>query len=1043
MADDGSLSATVTGNAPGSSFAFRIKVSNGFDAYTPSSSSLVAYTQPNAPSAVTAMGSGYDLSVSWTPGDDGGDAVTSWLVEISKNGGAFAYATTVDVASARRSLRTTSVSATVSGLDAPVNVSLRVAGSNGRGVGAYSEPSDVYLFTVAECTLTHSCHSEALCTDTDASYTCECNAGYTGNGTSCDDLNECATTNGGCDSSLGVCTNVDGSFECACVTGYTGDGMSCTEINECATTNGGCDSNAACSNTAGSFECACDSAYKGDGMTCTDVNECSTDNAGCGAEACTNTAGSYACNAINCGEYTAPDSATVFPTGNIVAPNSVVITCNTGYGLSGSSTATCGSDASFSTGGTCSEVNECATSNGGCDSNAGCVNNVGSYSCSCDTGYTGDGMSCTEVNECATTNGGCDSNAACSNTAGSFECVCDSAYSGDGITCTAIPQAGCDPVTDCNSNGKCGTLGVCVCDAGYVDSNCAQYSAPAATVSVTVPANTAATASVGSAAAIVFPAGAVTSAVVVSGEAYSTNASTTSVSASAMPDGLTLHGAGAPHCVFGPAGLTFSVPVVVNMSYDPTAVNANEVQPFLRNETSGGWMSLSAGDFLYVDEANGVIVIQVHHFSTYTAYKATSSLVSGTNATDPLTDATPSDTFNIPWLIIAVAGGAALSLVALSALIIVWRRRRSAKTNAVRAIAQEKGFGDKWNLVEPPRSPEPDAICPPVVRRTDSGSNIVSGVLASDVQTASPVTPLPKGFVQSDSPARPPRGPRSGASSPGSFSIHIDSAAASPLPNSPMPAMAPQRVSPPPKSASPEPPRSPALLTPDTSDSKASSRQANPFKATPTRASPPTRTPPSVGERPTTLSERIAQRSGQRLDHTFSLESSIPTGDSIDVGSEFVSRHATEWFESRQGSIVDLLARAEMERPPHTPLSELQSALSGVMPFNDPGSAPPRMQALDARSPSTPGSVLSAPPIGVSPKRPADLLAADDADDMPSLVDAEAWATRVSPPAAPAPARQRPVRWTSESNLKSPTAAARKKPVQLSSGRFVLPPSDD
>ena len=41
-----------------------------------------------------------------------------------------------------------------------------------------------------------------------------------------------------------------------------------------------------------------------------------------------------------------------------------------------------------------SDVNECSTNNGGCAHN--CVNNAGSYSCTCNTGYTlsGNGKTC-------------------------------------------------------------------------------------------------------------------------------------------------------------------------------------------------------------------------------------------------------------------------------------------------------------------------------------------------------------------------------------------------------------------------------------------------------------------------------------------------------------------------------------------------------------------------------------------------------------------------------------------------------------------------
>ena len=41
------------------------------------------------------------------------------------------------------------------------------------------------------------------------------------------------------------------------------------------------------------------------------------------------------------------------------------------------------------------DVNECLTNNGGCSPNATCTNNVGSFSCSCNTGYSGNGFTCT------------------------------------------------------------------------------------------------------------------------------------------------------------------------------------------------------------------------------------------------------------------------------------------------------------------------------------------------------------------------------------------------------------------------------------------------------------------------------------------------------------------------------------------------------------------------------------------------------------------------------------------------------------------------
>jgi hypothetical protein len=98
----------------------------------------------------------------------------------------------------------------------------------------------------------------------------------------CSDVDECATNNGGCSS---TCTNSPGSFACscpgdqglgtdgktcvACAAGYVGDGTSCADVDECATGAATCAANATCTNTAGGFTCACPEGFDGDGMTCT------------------------------------------------------------------------------------------------------------------------------------------------------------------------------------------------------------------------------------------------------------------------------------------------------------------------------------------------------------------------------------------------------------------------------------------------------------------------------------------------------------------------------------------------------------------------------------------------------------------------------------------------------------------------------------------------------------------------------------------------------------------------------------------------------
>lgn len=70
---------------------------------------------------------------------------------------------------------------------------------------------------------------------------------------------------------------------------------------------------------------------------------------------------------------------------------------------------------------------------GGC-TNGSCNINT----CDCDAGYTQINGICQDVNECITNNGGCSMNATCANTPGSFTCTCNMGFTGNGITCTAV-----------------------------------------------------------------------------------------------------------------------------------------------------------------------------------------------------------------------------------------------------------------------------------------------------------------------------------------------------------------------------------------------------------------------------------------------------------------------------------------------------------------------------------------------------------------------------------------------------------------------------
>ncbi|XP_066016636.1 nephronectin-like [Pocillopora verrucosa] len=81
------------------------------------------------------------------------------------------------------------------------------------------------------------------------------------------------------------------------------------------------------------------------------------------------------------------------------------------------------------------DVDECNSTIPVCDANAECANTIGSHSCSCKTGFTGNGKKCVDVDECANKSHDCDANASCNNTAGSYRCTCNSWYQGNGTSC--------------------------------------------------------------------------------------------------------------------------------------------------------------------------------------------------------------------------------------------------------------------------------------------------------------------------------------------------------------------------------------------------------------------------------------------------------------------------------------------------------------------------------------------------------------------------------------------------------------------------------
>uniref|UniRef100_A0A8C5IJ06 Nidogen 2 n=1 Tax=Junco hyemalis TaxID=40217 RepID=A0A8C5IJ06_JUNHY len=163
----------------------------------------------------------------------------------------------------------------------------------------------------------HACEAPARCQPgVGTEYTCECPAGYRGDGRGCRDVDECSEGLSQC-GPFSVCLNEPGSYRCECrggyqpagdgqacvplappsdpceagrhhcapgdrarclsrgdgratcecLPGYTGDGIHCSDVDECAQSP--CHPAAICYNTPGSFSCRCRPSYAGDGFQCT------------------------------------------------------------------------------------------------------------------------------------------------------------------------------------------------------------------------------------------------------------------------------------------------------------------------------------------------------------------------------------------------------------------------------------------------------------------------------------------------------------------------------------------------------------------------------------------------------------------------------------------------------------------------------------------------------------------------------------------------------------------------------------------------------
>lgn len=149
----------------------------------------------------------------------------------------------------------------------------------------------------------HGCDTNAVCKPGQGNqFTCECAAGFTGDGRACYDIDECRETPQICGQNS-VCNNQPGTFRCECLDGFqfASDGQTCVEVHRpvdpCRSGTHDCDvpERARCSYTGGSsYICTCAPGFMGDGRRCQDIDECQVNQ--CHENAvCFNTPGSFSC----------------------------------------------------------------------------------------------------------------------------------------------------------------------------------------------------------------------------------------------------------------------------------------------------------------------------------------------------------------------------------------------------------------------------------------------------------------------------------------------------------------------------------------------------------------------------------------------------------------------------------------------------------------------------------------------------------------------------------------------------------------------------
>ena len=312
---------------------------------------------------------------------------------------------------------------------------------------------------------------------------CECDTGYelSDDGSSCEDIDECTEGTDDCDVESEECLNNDGSFTCNCASGFTLDVSDDTCKKDCADGELLHSNNTACVPCSGpgavltADVCSCTGDVhsgindSGDGCVCGDHYKSNANNTECILETCDD----VDCSAIVDAECDI-DSSTSFAMckcSNGTAPytrnSSDADWADSGHVFF----TTVDSDLSA-----CFDATPCETDS--CSDNQHCIAGETDDKepiavCKCNDGYAdanateapadSNTLVCADIDECddASTNDCLVDSQVCDNTVGSYDCSCASGYLANEDTSTQ----GANPCIECSGPGSSAASGSCACDS--------------------------------------------------------------------------------------------------------------------------------------------------------------------------------------------------------------------------------------------------------------------------------------------------------------------------------------------------------------------------------------------------------------------------------------------------------------------------------------------------------------------------------------------------------------------------------------------------